>query len=124
VLDPVLLSGVWAVLIVTGFTLGVWAAHRTGLDLRQPDSGHIVIDEIVAIWCVLWWLPDTLPYLLGWQIAAFVVFRIFDITKPPPIRMLDARCKNGLGVMLDDLLAALYTGIVLALGIWASKYFI
>jgi phosphatidylglycerophosphatase A len=49
--------------------------------------------------------------------AAFVLFRFFDIVKPPPIRALDARFKNGAGVMADDLVAAFYTLLVLAIGV-------
>jgi len=52
---------------------------------------------------------------LPMQLAAFVLFRFFDIVKPPPIRQLDQRIKNGFGVMLDDLVAAFYTLLVIAL---------
>jgi phosphatidylglycerophosphatase A len=61
----------------------------------------------------LWLVPATLPA----QACAFVLFRFFDITKPAPIAALDARLKNGLGVMADDLLAAFYALLVFALGV-------
>jgi phosphatidylglycerophosphatase A len=70
-----------------------------------------VWDEIVAIWLVLWLTPAT----LAWQATAFVVFRFFDIVKPPPIGWVDERTRGGFGVMLDDLLAAGYTLVVLAI---------
>jgi phosphatidylglycerophosphatase A len=116
-LDRTLSDGAWAWLIAATFGVGAWAAHRTGRALRQPDSGHIVIDEIVAIWIVLWLLPDGVSQPFFWQAGAFAVFRLFDIAKPPPIRVLDARFKHGLGVMLDDLLAAFYTVAVIAVGV-------
>ena len=70
----------------------------------------MVWDEMVAFWLVLWFTPDTL-----WaQAIAFGLFRLFDIVKPPPIRYFDARLKNGFGVMWDDIVAALYALLVLA----------
>ena len=65
---------------------------------------------MVAFWLVLWLVPDTLAA----QAVAFVLFRFFDVTKPPPIRQVDARLKSGTGVMVDDILAAGYTLLVMA----------
>lgn len=97
------------------FLIGVWAAQKTCDDLGVHDHGAIVIDEIVAMWLVLTVAPMTIP---GW-FAAFVCFRLFDIFKPWPINWLDARVHGGLGVMLDDLLAAVYAGAVMyVLGIF------
>lgn len=67
-----------------------------------PDDGRIVIDEVAGMALALAAVPRTLPGVL----VAFVLFRLFDIAKPPPIRTIDARLKNGVGVMLDDLVAA------------------
>lgn len=93
--------------IVAMFVIGTLASHWTGKHLGIADSGHIVIDEIVAFWAVLWMLPARAP---GWLPAlAFVLFRVFDIVKPAPIKRLDARIKNGFGVMVDDAVAAFYT---------------
>ncbi|MDQ6619915.1 MAG: phosphatidylglycerophosphatase A [Pseudomonadota bacterium] len=90
--------------------VGVWAAGRTGRDLGVPDHGAIVCDEFVAFLLVLYFTgPDAMSMLVG-----FVLFRIFDIVKPPPIGWLDRRWKNGFGVMADDLLAAGYVLAVLA----------
>ena len=105
VLDPWLSDTAWAVVIVVTFMLGAAAAGRTGKALGRPDHGAIVIDEIVAFWIVLWLLPGGVLT----QAFAFAGFRFFDILKPPPIRAVDRRFKNGVGVMLDDLLAAFYT---------------
>ena len=104
----------------TGFVIGVcaalaggvWAAQVTGQALGAADHGSIVIDEIAAFLIVLFLVgPD-----MRREALAFVLFRAFDILKPPPIRALDAALKNGIGVMLDDVLAAAYTLIVMAVG--------
>ncbi|HEX7055018.1 MAG TPA: phosphatidylglycerophosphatase A [Burkholderiales bacterium] len=93
------------------FLAGIWACGVTGRDLGAADHGAMVWDEIVAFLAVL----AVLPRELAWQAAAFVLFRGFDIAKPPPIRALERRLHGGFGVMLDDLLAAAYTLLVLAL---------
>ncbi len=94
--------------------VGVWAAEITGRDLGLPDHGSIVCDELVAFLFVLFFTgPDRLAIAI-----AFVLFRFFDVVKPPPIRSLDARWKHGAGVMADDLLAAAYTLLVLAALRW------
>jgi len=108
VLDPWLGDAGWAIVIASTFVLGAAAANRTGRALGRPDHGAIVIDEIVAFWLVLWLLPGG----VFTQAVAFLGFRFFDILKPPPIRAVDRRFKNGVGVMLDDLLAAFYTLLV------------
>ncbi|MER1966921.1 phosphatidylglycerophosphatase A [Castellaniella sp. GW247-6E4] len=99
-----------AVILVASFVLGCWACQRCGLALGEPDHGGMVWDEIVAFWLVLWLTPGG----LWMQALSFVLFRIFDIFKPPPIRTFDRRLKNGFGVMLDDVLAAVYTLLVMA----------
>ena len=97
--------------IVVFALIGVWAAQVTGRDLGVPDHGAIVWDEVVAFLLILFFVGAD-----GVRIAlAFLLFRFFDIVKPPPIRQLDAAFKNGFGVMVDDLAAAGYTLIVLAL---------
>jgi len=93
------------------FALGVWACEVTGRAIGAADHGGMVWDETVAFLLVLFFVPATLP----WQAAAFLLFRLFDILKPPPIRYYEQTFKNGFGVMLDDLLAAFYTLIVMAI---------
>jgi phosphatidylglycerophosphatase A len=91
---------------------GAWAAQVTGQALGVLDHGGIVIDEIAAFLLVLFFVgPD-----MRRQALAFVLFRVFDILKPPPIRAVDTALKNGIGVMADDVLAAGYTLIVMAVG--------
>jgi len=92
------------------FALGVWACAITGRDLGVADHRAMVWDEIVAFLLILAIVPRT----LGWQAAAFLLFRFFDIAKPPPIRALERRYHGGFGVMIDDLLAAGYTLLLLA----------
>lgn len=101
---------VLAAAIAPLFALGIWACAVTGRDLGVADHRAMVWDEIVAFLLVL----ALVPRALGWQLAAFVLFRFFDIAKPPPIRALERRYHGGFGVMLDDLLAAGYTLLVLA----------
>jgi len=98
-------------LVVAGlFGLGVWACSVTGKALGAADHGGMVWDETVAFLLVLFFTPEE-GY---WQACAFLIFRLFDILKPPPIRYYDRVLKNGFGVMWDDLLAAGYTLLVLA----------
>lgn len=99
------------VFLAVAFALGVLACHRTGHDLGVADDGSIVWDEIVPFWLVLMLTPPSLV----WQALAFLLFRVFDIFKPYPANRIDAGMKNGLGVMLDDVVAAGYTVLSLAL---------
>ncbi len=92
------------------FVGGVLAAHKTGADLGVVDHGSIVWDEIVPFWLILVFCP--MHWM--WQTAAFFLFRFFDIVKPQPARYFDESVKNGFGVMTDDLVAAGYTLLVLA----------
>ena len=89
---------------------GIFAIHKTGVDLGVVDHGSIVWDEIVPFWLVLAFCPAGWI----WQGIAFLLFRLFDITKPQPARFFDRKVKNGFGVMADDLVAAGYSILVLA----------
>ncbi|HSD43966.1 MAG TPA: phosphatidylglycerophosphatase A [Burkholderiales bacterium] len=99
-----------AVAIAALFAIGIWACGRTGRDLGVPDHGAMNWDEVVAFLGVLLLAPAG----LSWQVAAFLLFRLFDMTKPPPIRHLERTVKGGFGVMLDDVVAAFYTLLALA----------
>ena len=98
------------ILLIASFLLGVWACGRTGRALGVSDHGGMVWDEIVAFALVLMFTPVVSFSSVGmlWTALAFGLFRLFDIVKPWPIRIADARMKNGFGVMFDDLLAAAY----------------
>jgi len=97
-------------MIVVMFLAGIWACERSGRVLGASDHPGMVWDEIVAFLLVLFFTPVSMI----WQALAFLLFRSFDILKPPPIRYYDRTLKNGFGVMFDDLVAAFYTLIVLA----------
>jgi phosphatidylglycerophosphatase A len=99
-------------LISFGTVLGIIACRRTGEALGVQDHGAIVWDEVIAFWLVLWVLNGSFSQ----QVTAFLVFRFFDIVKPPPIRWIDRKVGGGWGVMADDLAAAMMTLLALALG--------
>ena len=96
------------------FVSGIWICGESSHRLGIHDHGGIVWDEIAAMYMVLIVAP---PTLFAW-ILAFGLFRAFDIVKPWPIRDLDHRLGGGLGIMLDDLVAALYAALVLAFVGW------
>ncbi len=104
---PLVLFGILAFL----FAVGVWACDLTGRHLGIADHGAMCWDEVVAFLLVL----AIAPAGWAWQAAAFFLFRLFDVVKPPPIRQLERRMKGGFGVMFDDILAAGYTLLVLAI---------
>jgi phosphatidylglycerophosphatase A len=93
---------------------GIWICDNSSRRIGQHDPGGIVWDEIAAMYIVLLFAPATIT---AW-ILAFGLFRVFDIVKPWPIRDLDHSIGGGLGIMLDDLVAALYAVILLALYEW------
>jgi phosphatidylglycerophosphatase A len=94
------------------FAVGCWAADTASRAGDVRDPGFIVIDEVAAQWLVLLAAP------LDWRAyaAAFVLFRIFDIAKPWPARLVERRVADGLGIMLDDIVAALYALALLLIG--------
>ena len=105
-----------AVAAASAFVVGWWAAATVAQASAVEDPGAIVIDEVVAQWLVLLAAPPApLPYAL-----AFLLFRIFDIWKPWPARWADRHVRGGLGIMLDDVVAAVYAicllSVLLALG--------
>lgn len=98
-----------AVAAVVACVVGMWVSDACVRRSGVRDPGAIVIDEIAGQWLVLLAVtPDPLLYGLG-----FALFRIADIWKPWPVSLVDKRVDGGLGVMLDDLLAAIYAGLVL-----------
>src|SRR5207302_9670790 len=100
------LGGTAAVAAAAAFALalGCWAAGRVAAARGLHDPGFIVIDEVVAQWLVL--LAAPLDW--RWYAAAFLLFRLFDIAKPWPIRLVERRVAGGFGIMLDDVVAAIY----------------
>ena len=93
---------------------GIWICGESARRIGVHDHGGIVWDEIAGMYITLLAAPPTIAgFALG-----FVLFRVFDIAKPWPIRDLDHRLGGGLGIMLDDLAAALYALILLGLYGW------
>ena len=110
----------WAIRAVTGiaglavavalvFAIGCWAAAVVATAGRVQDPDMVVVDEVAGQWVAVLAAPFD-P--LDWGLA-FLLFRLFDIAKPWPVRWVDRRVKGGLGIMLDDILAAGYAVLVL-----------
>ncbi|MCZ6510741.1 MAG: phosphatidylglycerophosphatase A [Alphaproteobacteria bacterium] len=111
-----ILGGPWllSLAILLAFVAGVWASGRYADAIGRSDPGSVVIDEFAGQWLAI------LPVALDWRyyIVAFVLFRFTDITKPWPCRMAE-RAPGGLGIMLDDIVAGVYAGILtLLIAVW------
>ena len=91
--------------------LSFWAAEMAGRIYGVADDGRIVIDELVGYLVTVFALPFSWPVAL----LGFFWFRLFDISKPPPVNWLDQKLKNGIGVVLDDVMAGLYAAAALRL---------
>lgn len=98
--------------------VGIWSATQTERLLQREDPGLVVIDEVLGLWVTL--LGAT---RLNWKsfLAAFVLFRIFDIWKPWPVRKLEA-LPEGTGIIADDLAAGVYAAIILYMGGFLKLY--
>ena len=97
--------------VVIAFIAGIWICGVAGSDLGVHDHGGIVWDEFVGLWVTMIAAPAGWP----WVVAGFLLFRLFDIWKPWPIRWADQQVSGGFGVMLDDLIAGLYALLVMQL---------
>ncbi|MDO9480293.1 MAG: phosphatidylglycerophosphatase A [Hydrogenophaga sp.] len=116
-LQPFLSDLGWATLIGLGTLVGWWACTVTAQHMRVADSGHIVWDEVVAFWLVLWLVT---PASFWGQLVAFALFRFFDAVKFGPMAWADQTFKGfgprgGFGILLDDFAAAGCTLLVIAL---------
>jgi len=109
--DPFLEVGVLVVTVV----LGVWAAAVGERYAGREDPGLVVIDEVAGMLLTMLWVP------LTWSTAVvgFLAFRLFDIVKPSPARNAE-RLHGGVGIMADDLVAAVYAALTVRLFIWVS----
>jgi len=101
-------------IVALSFVVGIWLCGVAGRALGEHDHGGMVWDEFVGFWLVLLFVP----FDWIWWLAAFFVFRVFDILKPWPIRWLDRRVQGGFGVMLDDLIAGFYSLAILLTCEW------
>ena len=103
----------WVALAVL-FAVGIPLCGAVSRRLGRSDPGNIVWDEMVGFWLTV----ALVPVSWLWWAAAFAAFRLFDIVKPWPIRQIEKRFGGGLGIMLDDVLAALYAMLALAAIQW------
>jgi len=97
-------TATYAAVTMLMFVLGIWLCGVTERDFGRKDMSAIVWDEIVGYLVTMFMAPGGWEYVVG----GFLLFRLFDIWKPFPIRALERRTPGGLGVMLDDVLAGLY----------------
>lgn len=98
-----------------GITAGaVWAASVAGRHYGVVDDGRIVIDELAGYLMTV----ALLPWSWTTALLGFAWFRLFDILKPPPVNWIDYRCKNGFGVVFDDVAAGIYAAIALRITLW------
>jgi phosphatidylglycerophosphatase A len=109
-LAPLPLLAYLAVVFVM-LVLGIWLCHVTARDIGVHDHGGIVWDEIVGYLLTMVAAP---PGWL-WIVLGFILFRLFDIVKPWPIGLADKRVSGGFGIMLDDVIAALYAWLIMQL---------
>lgn len=115
---------IWAAILGGGWVMGCWVCTHTARSMRVADPGAVVWDEIWAFWFMLWLIG---PVDWRGQLLAFVTFRFFDAVKPGPVGWADRLFKlkpgqpigwaQGVGIMFDDLVAALCALLVLALAV-------
>lgn len=104
----------FALIAAIAFVPAVWSAGVTARTLKRKDPGVVVIDEVIGQWLTVAGAPA-----VNWKtaLAAFLLFRLFDIWKPPPVRQLEA-LPGGVGINADDAMAGLYGALVLWLAGW------
>jgi len=100
----------FGLLAVVAAAPSIWAAGVTAQALNQKDPGLVVVDEVVGQWLAL---AGARPLNLKSWISAFVLFRLFDIWKPAPVRQLE-KLPGGAGIVADDLMAGIYAALVLS----------
>lgn len=105
---------VYIAMLVITTVFGVYLCDKTARDLGVHDHGGIVWDEFVGFWLCMLFIPVT----WYWLLTAFVLFRVFDIFKPWPIKWVDEKVSGGFGIMLDDILAAVYVLGIMHMANW------
>ena len=101
----------FAFLALAALPVGIWSASVTAREREMKDPGIVVVDEVLGQWITLAGASS-----LNWKswMAAFFLFRLFDIWKPPPVRQLEA-LPSGVGIVADDVMAGVYGALVLFL---------
>ncbi|MCU7802969.1 MAG: phosphatidylglycerophosphatase A [Candidatus Thiodiazotropha sp. (ex Lucinoma borealis)] len=110
VIEP-LPQSYYLMLVLLAFVAGIWICQKTSDDLGVHDHGGIVWDEIVGYLVTMAFAPAGWV----WILVGFLLFRLFDIVKPWPIRWIDRKVDGGFGIMLDDLLAGIFAAVTMAL---------
>ena len=105
---------VYIAFLVFTFLVGVYLCDRSATALDVHDHPGIVWDEMVGYWITMFAAPAGWP----WMLLGFVLFRFFDIVKPWPIGWVDRKVSGGFGIMLDDVLAALFAWALLQAAAW------
>jgi phosphatidylglycerophosphatase A len=106
---------VYLLLTLMAFILGVWVSDKVTKDLGMHDYKGIVWDEVVGYLLTMFLAPKG----FAWMVLGFILFRIFDIWKPQPIRYIDQKIHGGLGIMLDDVGAAVPAWLILQIIAWS-----
>jgi len=104
-------SPLYEITLMGFFFLSVWISENAEAFFGKKDDPRIVIDEVMGFLITMLWLPKTILFI----ILGFFLFRFFDILKPFPIRQWERRLKGGWGIVLDDVMAAIYANIILHL---------
>ena len=113
-----LMGSHWSIylsLTILAFILGVWVSDKVTKDLGVHDYKGIVWDEVVGYLLTMFLAPKGLI----WMLLGFILFRIFDIWKPQPIGYVDQKVHGGLGIMLDDVLAAVPAWLIIQILAWS-----
>ena len=116
--SPEIRLSFWLILLV----FATFCTHTYSRSIQQSDPSSVVVDEVLGMGITTFWIPMTAPWLL----AGFILFRIFDIIKIPPVRQVDLWSKKqtgffpAFGVIADDLIAGFQAAFVL----WAASYWI
>lgn len=104
------LSPLYYLAILLGSSyIASWAADEAEVIFQAKDCRHIVIDEMVGFFVAMFMIPPTMRNI----VLGFLLFRVFDIVKPYPIRYLEDRVRGGYGVVLDDIIAGIYANLAL-----------
>lgn len=105
-------------LLVASLPLAAAVCSKAAAEAGEEDPGWIVLDEIVGYCIAVAWAPRVIQA----HVAGFLLFRLFDIVKPPPAGWIDRRLGGGWGILLDDVCAGLYTALAIAALAWAGAF--
>jgi len=120
---PIAASTHWNPLIIAamaaiGLLPAIWASDRMARDTGSKDPQTVVVDEVIGQWIALAAVPDLRNWV--YWLAAFILFRLFDITKPKPVRSLE-KLPGGTGIVMDDVGAGIYAALVLLAAGWFNR---